>query len=86
MAIRSPKWLILAALVSLSPDTPGVFELWQDDEVVYVGSTRRLRGELVHRLLESHTDATHFAWEITYDPLTRERELLAELDDEKNGV
>ena len=29
MAIRSPKWLVLAALVALAPDTPGVFELFE---------------------------------------------------------
>ena len=50
MAMRSPKWLMLAALITLSPDTPGVFELWDDGEVVYDGATRdkdaTLRSEL----------------------------------------
>jgi hypothetical protein len=88
MAIRSPKWLVLAALVAIAPDTPGVFELWDDDEVVFVGATKgkkegersTLRGELVHRLLEDASDATHFSWEITYHPAARERELLAEFE------
>jgi hypothetical protein len=84
MAIRSPKWLIIAALVTMAPDTPGVFELWEDDELVFVGSTRNstLRSELVHELLEDRNDATHFSWEITYDPAGRERELLAEFEQE----
>jgi len=86
MAIRSPKWLVLAALVALAPDTPGVFELWDDDEVVFVGGTRSgrstLRTELVHALFESGRDVTHFSWEITYDPAARERELLAEFERE----
>ena len=82
MAIRSPKWVIVAALVSMTPDTPGVFELWDDDEVVFVGATRGLRDELIHRLLEDASDATHFSWEITYDPGARERELLAEFEHE----
>jgi hypothetical protein len=80
MAIRSPKWLIIAALVSLAPETPGVIELWDGEEVVYVGAARRLRDELVRRLLDSQSDATHFAWEITFDPEKRSRELLAELE------
>ena len=88
MAIRSPKWLVLAALVAVAPDTPGVFELWDGDEVVFVGATRdkregersTLRSELVHELLESRRDATHFSWEITYHPAARERELLAEFE------
>jgi hypothetical protein len=26
-------------LDTMAPDTPGVFELWEDDELVFVGST-----------------------------------------------
>jgi hypothetical protein len=84
MAIRSPRWVVVAALVSLAPDTPGVFELWDGDELVYVGRTRderaTLRGELERRLLEEHVSATHFRWEITFHPAARERELLAEYE------
>jgi hypothetical protein len=81
MAIRSPKWLVLAALVMNSPDTPGVYELWDDDEVLCVRGTHgsTLRQELVHELLEARAQATHFSWEITFHPDDRERELLAEL-------
>jgi hypothetical protein len=82
MAIHSPKWLVLAALVATAPDTPGVYELWDDDELMYVGATRgehpSLRRELVERLLDHDSVATHFSWEISYDPAARERELLAE--------
>ena len=52
--------------------------------LVLVGATRSerstLRTELVHELLESGRDATHFSWEINYDPAARERELLAEFE------
>ena len=82
MAIRGPKWLIIATLVSMAPDTPGVFELWKDEELVFVGATHNstLRSALVRELLESDLDATHFSWEITYHPAARERELLAEFE------
>jgi hypothetical protein len=81
MSIKSPKWLVLAALVSAAPDTPGVYELWDDDEVIYVGATRKgsLRKQLVHELLEANSEATHFSWEISFAPAARKRELLAEL-------
>jgi hypothetical protein len=84
MAIKSPKWLVLAALVSAAPDTPGVYELWEDDELIFVGSTRgaTLRRTLVHDLLEERTEATHFSWEISFAPAARERELLAEFEAE----
>jgi hypothetical protein len=84
MAIRSPKWLVLAALVCAAPDTPGVYELWEDDELIYVGSThgRTLREELTHELLEADAWATHFSWEISFHPADRERELIAEFEAE----
>ena len=80
MAMRSPRWLVLAALVSAAPDTPGVYELWDDDELIYVGCTngRTLREELVHELLEAEARATHFSWEINFHPIDRVRELLDE--------
>ena len=86
MAIRSPKWLVLAALVAAAPDTPGVFELWDDDELLHIGATRdSLRKELMHELLERESRATHFSWEISFDPAARERELLAELADARKA-
>ena len=80
MAMRSPRWLVLAALVTAAPDTPGVYELWDGDEVIYVGCTRgcTLREELVHELLEADARATHFSWEISFHPIERVRELLDE--------
>ena len=82
MGIGQPKWLVIAALVTLAPDTPGVFELWEGDELVFIGSTSdtTLRGQLVRELLESPRNATHFSWEITYRPAARECELLAEFE------
>ncbi len=83
MAIRSPKWLVLAALVYTAPNTPGVFELWEDDELIYVRGTRgTLRDELVHELLDRRASATHFSWEISFRPADREQELLAEYEAE----
>jgi hypothetical protein len=82
MAMRSRKWLVLAALVTAAPDTPGVYELWDDDELLCLRSTHdgTLREALMHELLESGTRATHFGWEISFHPDARRRELLAELD------
>jgi len=82
MAIRSPKWLVLAVLVFSAPDTPGVYELWDDDELIYVGATHggTLREELVHELYDLHASATHFSLEISFAPARRERELLAEYE------
>ena len=82
MGMGQPKWLVIAALVTLAPDTPGVFELWENDELVFIGATTdtTLRSKLARELLETGRDATHFSWEITYRPAARESELLAEFE------
>jgi hypothetical protein len=88
MGIRSPKWLVLAALVLAAPDTPGVYELWDDDELLRIGvadKQRTLRSVLTHELLEGRATATHFQWEISFDPVARQRELIAELEDKDSG-
>lgn len=66
------------------PDTPGVYELWDDGELIYVGSTRgrTLRQQLVHDLIDLPAGATHFRWEICFSPAMRERELLEEYEAE----
>ena len=79
--IRSPKWLVLAALVSASPDTPGVYELWDGEKLLCVSATHggTLREELMRLLLRRDARATHFSWEISFAPERREQELIAEL-------
>lgn len=89
MAIPTPKWLVIAALVTLAPDTPGVLELWDGDELVYVGGTSRketLRSKLEHELAAHSADATHFSCEITFNPEARIRQLLAEFEREHHRV
>lgn len=83
MATHGRRWLVLAALVTLAPDTPGVIELWDEDELVYIGATRNretLRTELQRELATHATEATHFSWEITFHPEDRSRELLSEFE------
>jgi hypothetical protein len=63
-----------------APNEPGVYTLWQHEEVIYYG---RAHGEatLRSRLLEhfeAGVPATHYSWEISRDPAARESELLSE--------
>jgi hypothetical protein len=68
MAIRGPKWFIIAALVSTAPETAGMFELWQDNELVFVGATGNsmLRSAIARDLLERDGEAAHSSWKIIY--------------------
>ncbi len=63
-----------------APAEPGVYALWQGDEIVYYG--RALNGSTIRsRLLEHYENraqATHYSWEITQEPAFREGELLRE--------
>lgn len=63
-----------------APAEPGVYALWQGDEIIYYG--RALNGTTIRtRLLEHYENraqATHYSWEITQEPASRESELLRE--------
>jgi hypothetical protein len=88
MPAHSPKrWLFIAALVFISPETPGVFELWEDEELIYVGTTRRphesIRASLIRHFRKEgrgEHSPTHFSWEVSYRPASRKRELLVEFE------
>jgi len=76
--------------VRATPDQQGVFTLWDGNECVYVGHTpwnTSLRDRLRRTLAlqqEAVVDASHFTWEVTPTPKTREGDLL-ELFLEKHG-
>ena len=66
------------------PETPGIFCLWDNQHLVYVGRTAprsNLRAELHHALTVAMADdlcATHFTYEVTKVPKTRAAEELRE--------
>lgn len=60
-----------------APEEPGVYALWDGDELVYYG--RAVDGGTIRAQLLGHlerTAATHYSWEVCPDPATREAELL----------
>ena len=69
-------------VIAGAPQSPGVFALWQDDEVVYYGRADGERSTIRSRLLDRHeqdaTQATHYSWEVCENPAAREAELLRE--------
>jgi len=64
------------------PEQPGIFCLWDERYLVYVGRTAprsHLRGELMHALTMAMVDdmaVTHFSYEVTATPKTRAAEEL----------
>ena len=67
------------------PDESGIFCLYEDRDLVYIGRTAPrtgLKGELEHALSLMRADedmhATHFTFELTKSPKTRAAEELRE--------
>jgi hypothetical protein len=82
MSVASLRWRFLADAVREAPDQQGVFSLWGGNECVYIGHTPwnttlrdRLRAHL-DLLDQGVIEATHFTWETTATPKTREGDLL----------
>ena len=71
-------------MVSGAPADPGVFALWENDEIIYYGHTRG--PSTIQSCLREHLGrgnhctggATHYGWEISANPPVRELELLRE--------
>ena len=73
-------------MVEGAPADPGVYALWEADELIYYGYASGHAVSIQLALLEHlgakagacTQRATHYGWEISLDPSAREAELLAE--------
>jgi hypothetical protein len=74
-------------MVAGAPPDPGVFALWERDELIYYGRAQG-QGTTIQSRLREHLEgassctarATHYGWEITSNPRGREIELLREYE------
>lgn len=90
MRVASLRWKLSPESVRETPDLQGVYSLWDKADCVYIGHTPwnlslrdRLR-ELLVLQQDGAIEASHFTWETTPTPKTREAELIA-LWAEKSG-
>jgi hypothetical protein len=90
MAVASLRWSFHADAVRDTPEQQGVFTLWDAGECVYIGHTPwnttlrdRLKAYLGFRE-QGVIAASHFTWEATPTPKTREGDLV-QLYLDKNG-
>ena len=85
MPIASPRYAFNAVMISGAPPDPGVFALWDNDELIYYGRALG-NGATIQSRLREHFEtgahgtagATHYGWEIAANPRVREAELLRE--------
>jgi hypothetical protein len=82
MFVTSLKWKFDSDSVRGTPKTQGVFGLWDETTIVYIGATERnvflpdaLR-ELLALKRRGIIQATHFTWEITITPRSWAGELM----------
>jgi hypothetical protein len=82
MFVTSLKWNLNAESIRGTPRTQGVFGLWDEGRIVYIGATERnvflpdaLR-ECLALKRRGVIHATHFTWEITITPRSWAGELL----------
>lgn len=74
-------------MVAGAPADPGVFALWENDELIYYGHARG-QAATIQSCLKEHLEradsctsgATHYGWEISANPPLREAELLREFE------
>jgi excinuclease UvrABC nuclease subunit len=86
MPILRARFPFSARLIGGAPEEPGVFALWEDGEIIYIGHAQGRGTTIRSRLVDHFTGmvspctrrASHYSWEISATPATREAELLSE--------
>jgi hypothetical protein len=87
MPIASPRYVFTRTMIAGAPDDPGVYALWEKEELIYYGHARGASAT-IQSCLKQHLaggnactkSATHYGWEIAGNPAVREAELLGEFE------
>ena len=86
MPITRERFPFSTKLIAGAPEEPGVFALWDDGEIIYLGHAQGRGTTIRSRLVDHFTGvagpctrrASHYSWEISLSPAAREAELLSE--------
>jgi len=79
MPIAAPHYRFSSIIAQGAPEQPGVYALWHEEEMIYLGRAASIRQRLLDHLQRSTpctVDATHYTWELALRPEAREAELL----------
>lgn len=87
MPFSGGRYRFTRTMVEGAPADPGVYALWEGEELIYYGSAcgamtlqQALAEHLSGRAGPCTGSATHYGWEIALDPAAREAELLQEYE------
>jgi hypothetical protein len=86
MSFAGGRYRFTRSMVEGAPADPGVYALWENEELIYYGRASgnvisiqlALMDHLSGRAGVCTKHATHYGWEISLDPVAREAELLGE--------
>src|SRR5262245_39313051 len=86
MPITSAQFPFTGIMIALAPQEAGVYVLWRESDMIYVGRAAGGRSTICSRLIDHYSGlngpctqrATHYGWEISPNPEQREVELLEE--------
>ena len=71
LILDEKPWRFTPSVIEVAPEEPGVFVLWRDAEVLFIGFAGNLRHALLQHSngsLDRHTRAaTHYRWEAHQD-------------------
>ena len=80
--IHTNLWRFIAAIVESAPDSPGVYAMWRNKQLIYYGSSASIRACLFEHLRGQRSactrEATHYSWELSDYATAREGELLSD--------
>jgi hypothetical protein len=88
MSIKFQSLPFTESLIQAAPDTTGVFALWQNGGVIYLGKAsagsatirNALSGQFEARKCNNSFSAMRVSWEVVDDPDRRHIELLREFE------
>jgi hypothetical protein len=86
MPFAGGRYRFTRTMVEGAPADPGVYALWENDELIYYGRASGNAITIQHALFDHLSgragtctqQATHYGWEISLEPAAREAQLLAE--------
>jgi len=86
MPFAGGRYRFTRNMVEGAPADPGVYALWENDELIYYGRAAGNVISIQFALFEHLSGragpctqrATHYGWEISLEPAAREGELLTE--------
>jgi hypothetical protein len=84
--IAKTRYPFSTKMIAGAPKDMGVYALWRDQRLLYVGRAlggsstifSRLEEHMSGALCDCSRQATHYSWEIVTQPIVRELELLQE--------